>query len=304
MAEQNQATMPAHERAALTAAYKAFRAAVDPHDAWANRRLATVIVSALEAGWSQRALSENLGITRERVTKLARWTSAPRIKVEHYEPGKRFPARLAGVFRRHEDEVNLRRIHTERAFAATVRSAVAAGWPYPRLGALIGVTGERIRQVAEMELSTHGVEVPAFTVYARQAKEPTQPQPAQGVLTAEETAQLRALADTARTATKTIGKRLGPDPTESERLALENSLRARRASEELSALIISAKERKISWSDLDEACGYSPGGARTRATRHGYGKTWPSLTPYTRTSPDIYDKAGLARALSDVPDGA
>lgn len=303
MAQHSTTPMPAQEQTVLKAAYAAFHAAVDPHNDWANKKLASAIVSALDVGWSQRSLAEGLGITRDRVGKLSRWDSAPRIKIEPYAPRKAFPARAAAAFRRLEDEVNLRRILTERTFTATVRAAAAAGWPYPRLGAILGLTGERVRQVAEMDLSTYGIDVPTFTAYVRPVKDPA-PVPEVQSLTAEEAAQLRALADTARTATKAIGKRLGPAPTKAELQALEASLKARRASEELSALIIAAKNRKISWPDLDAACGYSPGGARVRATRHGYGKTWPSLTPYTPTTPDAYDRAGLPRALSSVPDGA
>lgn len=285
--------MPARERMAFKAAHAAFRAAVDPKDEWTTAKLASVVVSAVEAGWSHRTIAESLGIDRERTLRIARYTGARRIKVAPYAEGKPFPTHAVAAFRKAEDEVNLRRILTERTFCAMVRAAGSAGWSSPRLGALVGLSGARIRQIAAMDLSTEGVAVPVFSPAPKDRPAKAKPAAARGKLTVEEAARLRELADAARKS-----RQLGMATPK------EESLKARRASEELSALIIAAKARKISWPDLDTACGYAPGGARTRAVRHGYGKTWPSLTPYTPTDPEVFAHAGLAPALSAAPEGA
>lgn len=286
-------TMPAREQTAFKAAYAAFRSASDPQDEKTARKFATVIASAIDAGWSQRSVAENLGITRERVGRLAKM-DAPRIKVEPYAPGKDFPARTVTAYRRVEDEVNLRRILTERTFSGAVRAANAAGWSNPRLGAIVGLTGERMRQIADMDLSTDGTSVPCFTPFAKPAKAPVE-RPGRPALTDEEEQAMRRLADVARKATKRVGKRLGPAPSPDEVQELEAALRVRRASEELSGLIMAARGRGVPWAALDAACGYARGSAQARAVRHGYGDPWSSLPAYTPTDDSVQQKLAAAR---------
>lgn len=285
-------TMPAREQAAFKAAYAAFRAAADPNDEKTARRCASVIASAVDAGWSQRTIAEALGITRERVARLAAM-DVPRIHVDPRVRGAAFPSRTVAAYRKAEDEMNLRRILTERTFAGAVRAANAAGWSNPRLGAIVGLTGERMRQIAEMDLSTDGAAIPCFTPYtkpSRAADRPSRPE-----LGEEEAAHMRRLADAARKATKRVGKRLGPAPSDEEIRELEAALAARKASEELSEMLMAARSRGIPWAALDAACGYARGSAQARAVRHGYGDTWASLSTYTPTDDSARQKLAAAR---------
>lgn len=279
-------TMPAREQAAFKAAYAAFRSATDPQDERTLRKLAVVVVSALDAGWSRRAIAEGLGINREKVARLAAQESVTRIKVDPYVPGTEFPAKATAAYRRYEDEVNLRRILTERTFAGAVRAANAAGWSNPRLGAIVGLTGERMRQIADMHLSDEGTSIPCFTPYAKSPKPKASKRRERPGLTDAEKTEMRRLADAAKKATKRVGRRLGPAPSAEEVKELQAALDARKASEELSDLIIAARNRGVPWTDLDEACGYARGSAQVRAVRHGYGQGWSSLPVYTPTQLD------------------
>jgi hypothetical protein len=295
MAEHpNTDIMPAREQAAFKAAYAAFRAASDPQDEKTSRKFATVIVSAIDAGWSQRTVAEALGITRDKTARLAKMRDVPRIKVEPHSPGAGFPARTIAAYRKVEDEVNLRRILTERTFAGAVRAANAAGWSNPRLGAIVGLTGERMRQIADMDLSTYGTAIPCFTPYTKQTKVQAH-RPGRPALGAEEAERMHRLADVARKATKRVGKRLGPAPSAEDIQELEDALAARKASEELSGLIMAARGRGVPWPALDAACGYARGSAQARAVRHGYGEGWASVPAYSPTDATVHQKLAAAR---------
>lgn len=285
--------MPAREQAAFKAAYAAFRAASDPQDEKTSRKFATVIVSAIDAGWSQRTIAEALGITRDKTARLAKMREVPRIKVESHTRGADFPARTIATYRKLEDEVNLRRILTERTFAGAVRAANAAGWSNPRLGTIVGLTGERMRQIADMDLSTDGTAIPCFTPYTKPRKAPTERHRPE--LGTEEAEQMRRLADVARKATKRVGKRLGPAPSAEDIQELEDALAARKASEELSDLIMAARGRGVPWPALDAACGYARGSAQARAVRHGYGEGWASVPAYSPTDETVRQKLAAAR---------
>jgi hypothetical protein len=239
-------------------------------------------------------VAEALGITRDKAARLAKMRDVPRIKVEPHAPGAEFPARTIAAYRRCEDEVNLRRILTERTFAGAVRAANAAGWSNPRLGAIVGLTGERMRQIADMDLSTDGTSIPCFTPYAKPAKAQAE-RPGRPALGEDEAAQMRRLADAARKATKKVGKRLGPAPSAEDIRELEDALAARKASEELSGLIMAARGRGVPWAALDAACGYARGSAQARAVRHGYGDPWASLPTYTPTDDTVQQKLAAAR---------
>lgn len=274
--------MPLVQAEVLTAAFHEFRQALDPHDPWANSRLATVVKAADAAGWSRRTTATALGLSRERTRKIAAFPAAAKHKMPRYELGIPFPSSAITAFRKHQDEVNLRRIRTEMTLVATIRAAHDAGWPYNTLGALVGASGERLRQIAEIDIDVSDEPTPVFDAFTRILKQSSHGRAARR-LDESEVQKLGKLADRARKATKSVGKRLGSNPNPDQLLALEASLEDRLASEELSALIISLKSDNVSWPDLDAACGYKPGGARARALRHGYAKTPPSMSPYTPT---------------------
>lgn len=277
--------MPPSQARALTDAFTAFRKALDPMDLWANSRLATVIKAADTAGWSRRTTASALGLSRDRTQKIAGFPAAATFRMPRHELGAAFPAAAVAAFRKYEDEVSLRRVRTELALVATIRAAHhSAGWPYNVLGAIVGASGERLRQIAETGLDVSEEPAPAFEPFTRILKGRTDQAPrATRTLDPAEAERLRHLAERARKATKSIGKRLGPRPSAEQLRALEASLEDRLASEALSALLIGLKEDQVSWPDLDAACGYKPGGARARAIRHGYAQAPPSMSPYTPT---------------------
>lgn len=277
--------MPPTQVKALVAAYAAFRQAMDPQDPWANGRLATVVKAADAAGWSRRTTAAALGLSRPRTDKIAAYPAAGGYRIPKFELGAAFPSAAVASFRRREDEISMRRIRTERALIATIRSAHhSAGWPYTALAALVGASAERLRQIAEIDLDVSGEPAPAFAPFTRVLKERKAPVPrATRPLTEAEAESLARLAERARRATKNVGKRLGSRPRPEQLRELEASLEDRLASEELSALLIRLKEDNVSWLDLDSACGYRPGSARARALRHGYAQTPPSMAPYTPT---------------------
>lgn len=277
--------MPPSQAKTLKDAYAAFRQALDPQDPWANGRLATVIRAADAAGWSRRTTAAALGLSRARTDRIAAFPAAGTHRMPKFELGAVFPGAAVTAFRKAEDEVSLRRIRTERAMIATLRSAHHdAGWPYTALAAMLGANAERLRQIAETDLDVSAEPAPPFTEFTRVLKERKEQLPrATRPLADAETERLARLAERARRATKHVGKRLGPRPRPEQLRDLEASLEDRLASEELSALLIRLKEDNVSWLDLDTACGYRPGSARARALRHGYAQAPPSMAPYTPT---------------------
>lgn len=254
--------MPPRQVQALRRAFSDFNAARDPSDPWAGRRLASVINAATSAGWSRRTVADELGISRERTLKLSQYRPSLRCTVERYRRGTSFPEPAVAAFRRIEAEISERRREAEAKMASLVRSAHEAGWPYHLIGQEVGATGEWIRRISEMHPGA-GTSRETFDPYTRVLKPRPEPKP-RGRLTDEERDRMRRLAVLARANTKAAR-------TKAER----------EASEQLSALIIAAKERRITWDDLDEACGYRPGSARARAVRHGYGKLPPSMKAYS-----------------------
>lgn len=276
--------MPEPRAQALARAFTAFRAALDFQDPWANSRLATVVRAADAAGWSRRSTAAALGLSRERVRRIAGHPADRKYTMPQHALGQPFPRAAVTAFRKAEDEVSLRRIRTERELIAHLRAAHHdAGWPYTALGEILGVSAERLRQIADTDLDVSTEAVPAYEPFARVLKDRPAPAPSAGVLETDEKGRLRDLAATARHSSKFVGKGLGADPAPDRVRALKESLAARAASEELSALIIALKRRNVPWPDLDDACGYKPGGARARAIRHGYSAAPPSRKPYTPT---------------------
>ncbi|MCW2135153.1 hypothetical protein [Arthrobacter sp. VKM Ac-2550] len=78
---------------------------------------------------------------------------------------------------------------------------------------------------------------------------------------------MRELAAIAAKTTRADGSALGENPAPDDLAAVEENLAVRKASEELSALIIGAKRRNVIWADIDEACGYKRGSAGAQASR-------------------------------------
>lgn len=283
--------MPDRQQKALSEAFGEYRKAVDPGDEWANSRLATVIRAAEDAGWSRRAIAAGLGLSRERCQRIAGFPAATSYPMPRCEPGVAFPDAAVAAFRKAEEQVRGRRLRAERNLAAILRAAHQdAGWPYNVLGAMVGASGERLRQIAESDVDVTGAKAWKFAPFTRLLKERAAPAP-RGSLDEAARERLRLLAERARQATKAVGTRLGPDPKPEEIEALKQSLAARQASEELSALLIRLKTFNVPWPELDAACGYRPGGARRRAIRHGYAETPPSMKAYTPTPEYVWPEA-------------
>lgn len=286
---KKQAKLPDAQESAFIKAYADFRDAKSPHDAWANRKLASVIHSLQTAGWPRRTIGEGLGITPERVRKLVEYPPTMVLKFPAYETGAQFPKSAVTAFRKREDDVNIRAMRAEKIFVAMLRAAHSSGWPFPQLARLVGISGERLRQIAESDVDIDGIEVPEFATYIRPVKAKP-PVVVKTRLTDAEKARFRELASIASKTTKSTGEGLGPNPSAEEIEAAAQALKVRKASEELSALIIDAKNRNVSWPDLDAACGYRKGAARARASRHGFGKLPPSMKKYTTTKLESYKK--------------
>ncbi|MCC3292563.1 hypothetical protein [Arthrobacter sp. zg-Y1110] len=291
MAENStQAYMPEDQERALIRAYADFASAMDPSDSWANRRLASVVNAATSAGWSRRTTASELGISRERALKISQYKPSLSCDIPRYRPGAPFPASAAGTFRRIEQEIRDRREEARREVTALIRAAHSAGWPYQVLGGLVGATGEWIRQLHDSDTDTAGIPAPAFHAYRRPLKGRTAPRP-RGTLGEEQRRTMKALAAKARGAAKIPPLDPVAELPADRKARLERTLEARNASEQLSAMIIKAKADRVRWEELDEACGYKPGGARARAVRHGYGKLPPTMTGYAaarrqRETPD------------------
>ncbi|NKX55974.1 hypothetical protein [Arthrobacter mobilis] len=286
MSEKKQAFMPEKQKAMLRRAFAEYRAARDPFDPRAVSKLASVTNSAHAAGWSRRSIAGALGISTERIRRLAEVTDAPELEVPRYRAGESFPASVVSAFRRAEDQIRSRMAATERKLTALLRFAHASGWPFQTLADIIGdVTGERLRQLAESDLDTSGIEPPVlFEEFNRAVKRSRTPKALpRGQLTNEEKQRLGELAAIAGRAT-----RMGQKSRRKGAEFIEEHLTVRQASEELSALIAEVKRRNVIWADIDYACGYRRGSARARAARHGYGSTPPSMRGYTRTDPEAF----------------
>lgn len=123
--------------------------------------------------------------------------------------------------------------------------------PYQQLAFIIGdVTGERLRQLAESELDTSNVVPVDFETFIRPVKRRPKGPP-RGIPTDEEKNRMRELAAIAAKTTRADGSALGENPAPDDLAAVEENLAVRKASEELSALIIGAKRRNVIWADID-----------------------------------------------------
>jgi len=172
-----------------------------------------------------------------------------------------------------------------RDLAIMAQAGREKGWTYAELAAACGMTPERLRQIvaalnkeeSQPHISQELLDqFPTYTAPPRQ--ENAQPKKTRktkrSVLTSAEHKKLAELAPIAR-------KTSGSTPLKSP---------ARKATKELSRLIIKYHSRGVIWRDLAEATGLSEGGVRSRAARHGYhGGPPPTIPPYRGTT--IYREA-------------
>lgn len=267
-------TMPAPQAEEITSAFGDYRRAIDPKDAWANALLASVVRASHAAGWSRRTIAAALGLSREKTEKLTSTEPAADPHVPAYTRGASYPQSAISLHQQLEARVRERRVNAEHRLVGLVRGAHECGWPYPVLGSLLGVTGERVRQIAESPVTVSPTTT--FPLYRTDAAQPEdKPQPAPPPLDPVDVKKLRELKDAAAVARRLPGtRRAGTEDA-------QRTLDARKASENLSALIAKLKGAGATWPQLDEACGYKTGGARARAIRHGYGTVPPSMKPYT-----------------------
>lgn len=277
MENSTAAAMPARDAARFRRAVSDFRGPDVPLP------LAAVILGAHSSGWSYRTIARSLELSRERTMQLASLRAEP-YDVPRYEPGADFPTSVIREFRRRSETASARREKVKAKAAATVKAARDAGWSYAVLSTLVGLSDEWIRRIAAE--ASPAIEVPPFTAPPRaKAAEPVTAAP--GRLEEDEAAKMAELAAAARTSSKNTGRSLGQNPSAEELAAVERTAKARRASEELSDMIIAAKRRNVPWADLDAACGYRPGAARARAVRHGYGSLPPTRTAYQRAATPV-----------------
>lgn len=155
-----------------------------------------------------------------------------------------------------------------KRLANLVTAGRAAGWPVRALAEPLGITPERLRQIAK-EFATSGRNVkPRFPTYAPPVEEKVVPVKKVIVRTNLTTAQAKTLATLAKDAPHNTGSRPLNSPV-------------RKASEEFSRLIIEHHKSGVTWREMAEATGYTVTGLRMRAARHGYGKgAPPSIAPY------------------------
>lgn len=240
--------------------------------------MAVPVLSAVSAGWSRRTISAALGIARERTERLCALEVPALMDLPRYSRTAPFPEAAVTAYRTAQAKADSRRARAAAVLSGLIRAAHDSGYSYTDIGAVLNTSGEWARRLASAE-PAHVP--PVFTP----APAPAQPSP-RGHLSEEERGQMRALADLARQAA-----RIPAGTTDPERL--DGTLKARRASEQLSAMIAAAKARRVTWPEIDEACGYAPGSARARAKRHGYSTRPKSVPAYTATDPGLLERAGL-----------
>lgn len=260
--------MPARDAARFRKAVADYRAPDAPLP------LAAVVLGAHGSGWSYRTIARSLELTRERTMQLAALQTTPYPKVAPYRPGETFPQDVVKEFRRRDRKAAARREEGRAKAAATIKAANDAGWPFWVLASLVDLSDERLRRIA--------LEAPPDL-----AVRPFTPAPPAVPLAADIASRMAVLARQARSSTKNTGRSLGADASDEERRAAARSVRARKASEELSDLIIAAKNSGVSWAEIEAACGYRPGAARARAVRHGYGSLPPTRRAYQRSATPV-----------------
>lgn len=177
-----------------------------------------------------------------------------------------------------------------RKLANTAQSGIEAGWPLRLLAEPCGVSSERLRQVVNQYGTDERIGSKKFPPYVRPRKAPPREHKRRKVshLTDAEIAELAELAPLARenSGTRPLGSKY------------------RVASERLSSLIITYHDRGVIWREMSEATGLTIVGLRTRAARHGYGKTPPTVKPYLRIDVHEVTRNERLRREGDLPDVA
>lgn len=271
--------MPARDVARFQRAVRDFRAPDAPLP------LAAIILGAHGSGWSYRTIARSLELSRDRTMQLAALKAEPYGPVPPYQPGVPFPDAVAREFRRRAMKAAARREAARSKAAAAIKAARDAGWSYGQLGALAGLSDEGIRKMALH--APADLHVPPFSPAVIRVEQTVRPPEVPASLDPSVARRLAQLAQVARTSTKNTGRSLGPDATDEQRRAADESIRARKASEELSDLIIETKNSGVLWAEIEAACGYRPGAARARAVRHGYGSLPPSRQAYQRSATPV-----------------
>lgn len=169
--------------------------------------------------------------------------------------------------------------------AVIAKAGREKGWPYPEMASACEMTPERLRQIVAAMEKEHPqqpvdqVLADQFPTYApppqRKAPQARRPRKTRrSRLTDAERKRLQTLAPLARQTS-------GSTPLSSP---------IRKATRDLSKMIIRLHDRGVIWKDLAEATGLSESGVRSRAGRHGYhGGPPPSIPPYRGTT--IYREA-------------
>lgn len=279
MKQKATALMSGLQRQVLKDAYSQLKgASADTGD------LLAPVAAARAAGWPRRSIAEALGIPASQTRRIAPASDAA---FPRYRRGEPFPVEAVEAYTLALTRIAERKAAAGARMSALVRAAHGSGYSYNFIGKVLGTSGEWVRLLAEPQPDEG---VPGLFTPAPEQDRPA-PRPPAGRLSAEERARLLSLARRARSASRISGRRIPPG--ENEQDYLRRLIEARRASEELGALIIEAKGRRVSWADLDDACGYAPGSARARAKRHGYGSRPPSLCMYTPTPEELLTRAGL-----------
>lgn len=172
-----------------------------------------------------------------------------------------------------------------RELAVIAKAGREKGWTYPVMASACGMTPERLRQiVAALDKERPQPRVsqelkkkfPTYTPPPRSERpqSKTTRKTKRASLTEAERKKLAELAPIARMTS-------GSTPLNSP---------SRKATKELSRLIIKYHSRGVIWRDLAEATGLSQGGVRSRAARHGYhGGPPPTIPAYRGTT--IYREA-------------
>lgn len=178
-----------------------------------------------------------------------------------------------------KDRDDSRRIAAGKSLASLAMSARNPDWddkerwPLPHLAEPMGITAEGIRQLISKwydEDWSVPADSPTFPRYKPAPRRPRnsvkEEKPPRPSLSEEEQRLLSELGPIAR---QNCGSRRLDDPI-------------RLAAEEFSRLVIELHERKIPWQDIANASGHTVSGIRTRAARHGLGKTPAGVQPYRR----------------------
>lgn len=144
-----------------------------------------------------------------------------------------------------------------------------AGWGYQPAATALGLHRQTVRQRAQQGL----VDVAGLPPVPEVPQAPTVPQ--RPALTEQETQRLRAL--------NVLAQQLRPEHPENDPRRL--------ASEELSALINTLTQRKITYQQIGEVLGVAKMTVRARLKRHGYRTVNPALRPYQGHRPATKESA-------------